>query len=574
MRKKLFFNVHTQVKTKLLIPVLICNIAMFFAITLILILRMRSGMIDMGKQEAQFAAKFTSGRIDTSTLLDLTPGNENNSSYSKLANTLSDAKRGTLVSTLYTLYYDQKQVLYSADDTKKIRIGTVYPISYNTLKPVFSGHAMSLSSLINKGNNTFIISYIPLFDKKNKVIGILGCEYNVNGLLNEINQNIKIAIFTCLISILLSSIIMNMILNNLRNKLRLIDRKLYDLVHNKGDLTQTLSITSKDEFGSIANHINELLAYMKIIMLSISKEANSLHITTDSNVENVDKGTTNIGEISSTMLQMSASFEETSASMEQIRSSVYAILNLIENIEEASKSRLQNSEQMNKSLISLSKNSLDSFSSIQSKTQAFQTQMLQKIKDSQNVGQISALVDQIIAIAKQTNLLSLNANIEAARAGEAGRGFSVVANEIGKLATSSSDVANNIHKISQSVILAVEGLSKDSNEMLLFLSDIVKEQFSSFETISQQYRTDLDQIQEVMNDFLLQSTTLSEQILQISQSVEAVFIACEDSSHGVSDISAMTLELKDLITTIKNQSHMQIQISTNLLKEVSKFKTA
>ena len=61
-----------------------------------------------------------------------------------------------------------------------------------------------------------------------------------------------------------------------------------------------------------------------------------------------------------------------------------------------------------------------------------------------SVQQIKDCMQQIIAIANQTNILALNASIEAARAGEAGKGFSVVALEVGKLAKSCTDLNNRI----------------------------------------------------------------------------------------------------------------------------------
>ena len=90
------------------------------------------------------------------------------------------------------------------------------------------------------------------------------------------------------------------------------------------------------------------------------------------------------------------------------------------------------------------------------------------IENSRSVEKINSLTSEILSISSQTNLLALNASIEAARAGDAGKGFSVVADEIRVLADNSRDTANNIQHISVAVTQAVEELARDANEMLNF----------------------------------------------------------------------------------------------------------
>lgn len=95
----------------------------------------------------------------------------------------------------------------------------------------------------------------------------------------------------------------------------------------------------------------------------------------------------------------------------------------------------------------------------------------QSIENSKEAAQIQSLTENILQIASQTNLLSLNASIEAARAGEAGKGFSVVAAQTSELAESSRTIAKNIQEISTLVTESVTGLSSDSKKLLEFVNN-------------------------------------------------------------------------------------------------------
>ena len=92
--------------------------------------------------------------------------------------------------------------------------------------------------------------------------------------------------------------------------------------------------------------------------------------------------------------------------------------------------------------------------------------MKKSIENSKSVDEINELTSEILAISAQTNLLALNASIEAARAGEAGRGFSVVADEIRNLADQTKLSVSNIQAVSNVVTNSVNELVSTSNDII------------------------------------------------------------------------------------------------------------
>jgi methyl-accepting chemotaxis protein len=123
------------------------------------------------------------------------------------------------------------------------------------------------------------------------------------------------------------------------------------------------------------------------------------------------------------------------------------------------------------------------------------------IENSKVVEQISILSESIIQITAQTNLLALNASIEAARAGEAGRGFTVVAEEIRKLAEQSKGVVSKIQNITDQVKDSVNHLADSSNKLLEFMSTDVNNDYMSMLEIADKYNLDASFVSSMVSDF-------------------------------------------------------------------------
>ncbi len=182
------------------------------------------------------------------------------------------------------------------------------------------------------------------------------------------------------------------------------------------------------------------------------------------------------------------------------------------------------------------------------------------------VQKVGGFVDTILSISSRTNLLALNASIEAARAGEAGRGFSVVADEIRQLSEDTKEASNNITRIIQdlnadtrlaneSIANAVESVTKQ-NELIAE----TREKFSQVSSEVELLSNNIDEVKACMEQTRTLSNSIYDNISQLSAASEEVAASSneglENSNITVSQVDTcrgIFGSIYELAKDLKNQ---------------------
>ena len=390
----------------------------------------------------------------------------------------------------------------------------------------------------------------------------------------SINNTFRTSFYT-IIALTLIGIIAAIILGN-RITAGLIKRinkilSFTDLI-SKGDLSQSLKASSKDEIGDIAtnlnnakNNIRDLISQINNSIEEMSASSEELSASTEeisSMMNSVNESTANIATGSQ---NLSSVTQQISTSSQKMAQSVDILLG---DAEKTSKTSSEIKERA-KNIKEKASQSIKEGEAIYNEKK---NKIVEAIKAGEAVSQVKVMSETIGNIAEQTNLLALNAAIESARAGEAGKGFSVVAEEIRKLAEQSSNTVEGINKMVLSVETAFENLSSSGNEILDYMSNSVQPNYNLLMETGVHYENDADFINTMSQHMDTSSKQMKEMMTGINSAVENTASTAEESAAGSEEILSSVEEVTKASSGIADSSQNLAALAQNIAKTIGEFK--
>lgn len=184
---------------------------------------------------------------------------------------------------------------------------------------------------------------------------------------------------------------------------------------------------------------------------------------------------------------------------------------------------------------------------------------------------INKIVNTINAISEKINILSLNASIEAARAGEAGRGFSIVADEVKKLADSSQHSASEIARIIKEMMQSIETVTASTEEVNKAINDgsiVVKSTADALRDISGKVL----ELNEAIKNIKKVISGEEKQITDIIKQVESSHNVAEENTAAAQQILASIEEQSAAAEEFSATSEELVSVANKLRDTVKKFK--
>lgn len=564
-----------SIRTKILVPSMILVTVICLILGLNAYRHVYFGMMEMGIEEAEMAANVALSAVKGDALTGVSEGFEKAGVYHIMLADMRDVQKTCGIAYLYTLYEQDGKVYYSmdTDETEQQNLpGALFETSYEELAGVFAGEPQAQDYIDNTEYGDLISVYLPIRNSAGEVVGVLGSDYDASTIQERLERVRTSIIQLGAICLLAAIAMLVLIVNGILKGLKSINGKVYDLVHNEGDLTQKLRVTSGDELELIAGNVNALLEYIRGIILEITDNSTQLDSSSRLVADHLTNAKDHVSNVSASVEEMSAAMEETSASLVEINDSMKQIYQTTQEIAGKAESESETAEKVMQKAQGIYVSAETEQQTVRQRAGVMANALYDRIEKSKTVERINDLTADIIKITDQTSLLSLNASIEAARAGESGRGFAVVAGEIGALAANSAKTAKEINQVSSMVIEAVTELAAEADRMIRFVEQETVAGYDKLLENSQSYQKDMERLNRVLREFAEESGRLKENMDRISASVESVRVAVEESAEGITNVAQISVELNQGMEDIESEADGNLGIAGQLQSEVHKFK--
>ena len=372
-----------------------------------------------------------------------------------------------------------------------------------------------------------------------------------------------------LISMILVIVIGIGVISSIQKNMAQITGKLTDV--SGGDLTVKVRAFGNDEFSQLADSTNHMISNTRKLVDKVNgaygvldETSDEVKNTSDTIIEYSDTIQGSIANMRKGMEEQSKYIQvcvEKTSNLELGMTNVGDVITKVERFVAKTHKLIENARQNVITLGEKAKETDEIVSNVSSDVLA--------LKSETDI--ISEFADTINEISDQTNLLSLNAYIEAARAGESGRGFSVVAEEIRKLADNSAEAVGEIRNKVDSISLQTADTVKSAR----IAEETVAAQTAMVEDIIEifaQMSTQMEELVKELRKIIITTDKVTGDSRETAASIQNITALIEENSESAENMSDIFDKLLENIEHLDKVSDLLNENMDELKKEISLFR--
>ena len=330
-------------------------------------------------------------------------------------------------------------------------------------------------------------------------------------------------------------------------------------------------VGGKSETGQIASAMDSLYDILRGIVSTLQGCTDSLEQSTSTMNDATNTLIEYVGDNSATTQQLAASIITTNGAIGNVVSEIEKISELVGYVADKVKTGDEKSRQLIQTAENMKSMAGNALQEAGVKIRQNRSNMEAAMVNLQSLTRVNEMAKQILDIASQTNLLSLNASIEAARAGEQGKGFAVVAQEIGNLASNSSATAKQISDICGEINTNIANVRECVDDIISFMEGDVSQNFQEFVGMANEYGKSVADIRGAIWDIEESSNGFVASIASIRDRMSVIQSASKENEIGVDEIVAKVERTNATAEELQNVSRTNRNNAREISSVVEQF---
>ena len=445
-----------------------------------------------------------------------------------------------------------------------------------------------------------ISSYGGIKNSKGQVIGFIGCDFNVDDILTMLRKRIINIAIVSIIILALGILLIILFTADIFGTMKSISGAMENIASGKADLTFRIPEKGKNELTNLAANCNAVITSLNNLVSQLQGETgilnetgNELSTKMENHVGVLDATAAQISEISDHITEQTSKVESITNGMQSVEAEIDSLEKKLSMQSQAISQSSSVIEEITANIRSVDQNVSEILMEYKKLVaEADEGQQQQKSVTTQ-IGNIEQQSDNLMnanaaiaSIAKQTNLLAMNAAIEASHAGEAGKGFAVVAAEIRTLAETSARQSDSISHLLQDIRESITGIVDSSKKSAANFAS-VSEKIMRLEQLISEVQGGMNEerigAENILNAMVtLEGTTkdinqasahMKGESAQVFEDIQMLKELAEKTHSKSSDVTTQMSEMKETASAAANASDRNLSATSKVSDMINGFST-